>query len=294
MSNMMLAYPNRADSSSTVTRVFSGGSWQAAFPLTNLQNRRLDVVARSTDALAASSQFDIDLGTAYGLRLFGIPKHNISTLGTIRIRGSNVAGDFSAPVYDSGAVAVWPAIYPSPGYPAWGDSTLWTASKINAEDAVGYPIGFVNVAGSAQTARYWRFEVADTANAAGYIELARLFMALGWQPSINPSYDGASFGYQTATIRNETDGGVTTFYDKVRRRMFSAVIEQLPTDEALSNWWPLEQLAGTTEQLYFVLDPAATVHLHRTAFLGVLRELSPLEQLVGDRQGVPFSLLEEL
>lgn len=291
---MMLAHPNRADSSTTVTRTFSGPAWNALFPLTNLQNRRLDVVARSVDCQAANTQFDIDLGTAYGLRLSGIPKHNISTAGTIRIRGSNVAGDFSAPVYDSGAIAVWPAIYPSPGYPAWGDATLWTASKINAEDAVGYPIGFVNVAGSAQTARYWRFEIVDTANAAGYIELSRLFMALGYQPTINPSFDATSFGYQTETVRSETDGLVTAFNDKARRRMFSAVIEQLPTDEAFANWWPLEQLAGTTEQLYFVLDPSDTVHLHRRSFLCVLRDLAPLERAAINRQGVPFSLLEEL
>jgi hypothetical protein len=291
---MMLAYPNRADVGSTYTPSFSGGSWNASYPLTNLQNRRLDVVARSATAALLDAQFDIDLGTSRGLRLFGIPKHNISTVGKVRIRGTNVAADYTSPVYDTGWLDVWPAIYPSPGYPAWGDSTLWSSSKINAEDAIDYPIGFVHVATSAQSARYWRIEVDDTTNAAGYVELARLYMALGWQPSVNPGFNGHSFGWETDTVRSETDRGVAQFYEKTRRRMFTGILRYLGEDEVLCNWWPLEQLAGTTEQLYFVFDPTDTVHMHRRAFLGVLRTLSPLEAAALKRYGKPFSVLEEL
>ena len=52
---------------------------------------------------------------------------------------------------------------------------------------------------------------------------------------------------------------------------------------------------GTARQLYFVWDPTDTTHLHRRAFLGVLRHLSLLQAPeTGTRYSAPFEVIEEL
>lgn len=294
-SNVMLGYPSWADVGNVYTPTFSLGSWQAALPLTNLQDRRLAKVARSTDALAASTTFDIDLGVARPVRLRAIPKHNISQAGTIRIRSSNAAGNFAAPVYDSGTLNVWPVVYPSGSLNSGRTEEISGGGdgKMTAEDASGFNLGLCIIASVYSSARYERWEIVDTGNAAGYIELARIFIALGYQPTINMSL-GAKLGVESQTERFETDGGATIFMERPRRRNLTFAIETLPNDEALANIFDLHRRAGTSKQIMVAYDPTDTAHMHRRSFLATQRDMSPLEQVSYYGMGTPISLVEEL
>jgi hypothetical protein len=213
--------------------------------------------------------------------------------------GANIAvGDSGtltrapAAIYEPGFLDVWPAIYPPGSLPS--DDPRLTTGKITAEDASGYPIGFILIPGAQQTARWWQIEIADTRNVAGYVDLARLVIAGGWQPTINAAY-GLKHGYaDTATTRQETDGGAAVYTEKPRRRTVTGIFTQLPEDEALVSPFEMQRRLGTHQQFMFCYDPNDTYHMHRRAFLGVMRELQPLEVVVGARQGVPFSVIEEL
>jgi hypothetical protein len=82
---------NRFDAAS-----LSGGSWEATLPLTNLQDRKLSKVARSTDDANASTKLVADLGDDYYVRAVSLHKTNLSRAGRYRIRGKTNATQLAA------------------------------------------------------------------------------------------------------------------------------------------------------------------------------------------------------
>lgn len=270
----LFGWPIYSDVGVTYAPTLSSGNWSASLPLANLQDRRLSKVARSTNALAASTQFDVDLGVARAIRVIAIPKHSISSTGTVRVRGSNTAGVFTSPVYDSTALAAWPV-------------------GVTAEDTEGMNLAFILALGAAQTARYWRVEVVDTANPAGYIDIARIIIAGGWEPTVYFSI-GAKLGLETETTRELTDGGAAVYNEKAKRRTASFSIELIPETEAIQQGFAMQFIAGTSRQIMFVWNANDTTLMRYKSFLAVLRELSPIEYPAWDRNSLAFSLTEEL
>lgn len=274
MANVVFGWPIYSDVGVTYTPTLSGGSWSSALPLTNLQDRRLAKVARSTNALAASTQFEIDLKTARAIRVIGIPKHTISASGTVRVRGYTGAGGTGSLVYDSTALAAWPV-------------------GITAETSQGMNLGWVHVPTAAQTARYWIVEITDTTNPAGYVDVARICLCAGWQPT-NNMLIGVKQGLETDTTRTVTDGGAAIYNAKAVRRTVALTLAPLDESEALASGFDMQRIAGTSGQLYFVFDPTDTTQMHRRSMLCVLKELSPMEYVFANLNSLPFTLIEEL
>ena len=277
MSNTIFGWPLFSDVGVTYTPALSGGSWLAALPLTNVQDRRLARVARSADAAAASTTLTVDLGVARAVRVLSVLAPNLtkSAVPTLRWEGNSAAGfGGGTVVYDSTALACWP-------------------TGLTAEGAAGLNVWLTTVPTSDQTARYWRCSIVDTANVDGYLDLARLVIAGGFQPTINMQY-GHGLGLESESTRELTEGGAAIYGDRPRRRTATFTIPNLPESEALASAYQMQRLLGTTGQLFFVFDPTDTTYLHVRSFLAVLRELSPMEQASLARYGVPFSLTEEL
>lgn len=273
MGNCVFGWPIYSDVGVTYTPTLSGGSWNSSLPLTNAQDRRLAKVARSSDALAASTQFDADLGVSRSIRVIAVLLPNITTAAEIRVRASAVS-DFSTTVYDSGTAAAWP-------------------SGIDAEESEGMNVWTTLVLPAAQSGRYVRIEVTDTTNTDGHVDVARVVVAGGWQPTINMA-EGAKLGLVSETERSVTDGGAAIYNDRPRRRTMTFDIEDLPSDEALERGFDMQRIAGTSRQMYFVFDPDDTSHMHRRAFLATLRELTAVEYPYYNRGSIPFQLTEEL
>jgi hypothetical protein len=296
MSNLLFAYPFYSDVNQTYTPTLSGGAWSVSLPLTNLQDRRLSKVARSSNALAASTQFIVDLQTARGIRVFALPKHNLSIAATIRVTGSANSDGVTAAVYDSGTVSVYGSIYPTgtlpTGHPSF-TTRIVTAEELAEQQAAGLNYGYALDMGSHTSARYWKVAITDTGNADGYVELGRLVLAAAWQPSINMTY-GAKLGFETSTTRSESDGGSAIYNERVRRRTFSCAIEGLPENEAMVSVLDMQKYLGTHKQLFFMFDSSDTSHMHRRSFLCVHRELSALDFPYYGRNSVPVGLVEEL
>jgi hypothetical protein len=275
VSNILFGHPIYSDVGVTYTPTLSGGSWETTLPLTNVQDRRLARVARSTDALAASTTFDVDLGVARDVRVLAVLLPNItpSDVPTIRWRGSSVS-NFASTVYDSGTNDLWP-------------------SGLTAEQADGLNVWIPTLPSAAQTARYWRCEITDTANADGYVDVARVVIAGGFQPAVNLSY-GATLGFETRTERLETDGGATLYRERPVRRVLTGVLEDMAEADAFGAWFRLQQREGTSGQLFVVFDPADTTYLHQRAFLATFGDLDPLANPYLSRWRNSFRLVEEL
>lgn len=280
MGKLFLACPNRGDGAT-----LTGGSWQTG--LAPLQTRPLADVARSTNLLLTSTRFDIDHGQLRAVNFVGLVRHNFATAAKVRITAGNVAG--GADLYDSGWLDAWPSVRPRETM-TWY-APMWWDGRLPEEDRQGLSADYAHVLALPVLARYWRVEIDDQANAAGYVEIGRLFIADGWAPAINIDH-GSSLGWEDKTQIDEADSGAEFFAKRPRRRVLRCRMSHMQTDEAMGRAFDLQRLLGTSGELYAIYDTDDTMHRMRRSFLGRLRQLSAIEHVSYDRHGVPFEIQE--
>ena len=288
MGKMMFGYPNWLDATATV---LSGGSWEAALPLANLQDERLAKVARSTDADLASTIVNVDFSDQKYLYVIALPKHNLTIDALIRVRLSNNS-DMSSPTYDTGWLEAYPRIYPS-DMPLWDDPGTWDGYLAQDDYDRGYTFGWPHILTDPTNGRYLRLEINDTANPDGYVDLGRLVTASGYIPIINFEV-GAQLGWQTSSTSVESDGGATYHDERSRRRVFNCVLANQSEDEAMVHLFEIMRLKGTSLQFYFVYDIDDTIHLARRSFICTMKELSRMVIAYASWMDQPVSLVEEL
>lgn len=90
MANIFLAWQNRVDEGT-----LSGGSWLSTLPITNMQTRQVQKVARTTNAANASTLFTLDLGSAKQIGVLAAVVHNMSVTAKVRVRGSASSTGFT-------------------------------------------------------------------------------------------------------------------------------------------------------------------------------------------------------
>lgn len=285
MANAILAYGNTIDGAT-----LSGGSWEASLPLTNLQDRRLGKMARSSSQAAVHTTFDIDLQSTRLMRVFALVGHNCTVAATRRFQFSTVA-DFSSVVLDTGWVDVWPEVYPFGTLP-WGHPSFWTG-RYSEEDIAGYNASMVYIFDQSTNARYVRVEISDEANAAGYVQIARAFIGDGWQPTRNMQY-GASMAWLDRTLIQEARSGAEYFDAPPKARLARFDLPAMEEDEAMSSAFEIQRIAGTSAEVFFIWDPDDTVHALRRQFLGRLRAVNPITNPGPDRWTAPWEVKELL
>lgn len=286
MANVILAYGNRIDEAT-----LTGGSWLASLSLNNLKDRRLGLVARSNGIAPSSTQFDIDFGGSRLLRVVALVRHNFSLDALYRIRLSAVS-DFSTSTYDSGWLEAWPVIYPAGSLP-WGSPSFWSG-RPSAEEVDGYVNRTLSlVLPSTTVARYVRVEINDGGNAAGFVELGRVFAADGWQPVRNMVY-GASLAWEDKSDVQEALSLAETFGEKPAYRVARVSFEGMTENEAMSAAYEITRQVGVTKEVFFVWNPDDTTNRLRRQFLARLRALSAFENPGPDRWRTPFEVKELL
>lgn len=276
--NVLFGHPIYSDPSVSFTPTFSGGSWNASFPLANLQTRYLDGsnVARSSDALAASTKFDTDLKTTRTVRVIAILVSNItkSSTPTIRIQAGN-DNTFAVNLYDSTVVSYWP-------------------TGLTAEQAVGTNVWYMAIVPSGTAAlRYVRVLLVDTANTDGYLNVARFCVCNGWQPDANMEY-GLKQSWDTSTSEQETDGASFIYNRRNGRRVFQFRLPGITDADTLAYPWQMQRILGKDGQFVFVFDPTDAATGYERNCLAVFREISAMEYAVYNRQNVPLTIREEL
>ena len=286
MANITLAWNNRTDAGT-----LSGGSWLATLPLTNLQNRQVQKVARSSNATNASTQFTIDLGQPRNIGVVALVVHNISVLGRVRITASDTAG-FIATYYNSGWVDVWPAGQVPQNLLEWEEDNFWLGT-LSANARAGYQSPFIHLLAAAQSLRYWKVEVDDTGNADGYVQIGRLFMASTWTPATNYAY-GAGLGYQDPTPADTSLSGAEFFDVRSRYRVFEFQLEYMVSNEAYSQALELQRLSGTSGEVLVVPDKDDAANQPVRAFVGRLQQLGAITQPQPTTYAVRFQVKELL
>lgn len=142
MANVVFGAPVYSDVGVLYTPTLSGGSWAAGLPLTNLQDRRLHYVARSSTDAVADTLFTVDLGVNRAVRVLAIPTHNLSSVGTVRARGFT-----DTPILD--------ALDFSTGWTATGTPTR-VAASYDGSTSDGVPLDLIGDDDAAVLERYSR------------------------------------------------------------------------------------------------------------------------------------------
>lgn len=291
MANVFLGFPNWVDAEAQYATVsFSGGSWQAALPLTNLRDEELVNVARSVGATTASTTLTVDLGKPRRIRGLFVPKHNVGRDGQVKWTLSSDSG-FTLIQYETAWKDAWPVVYPF-GSLQFGHESFWTG-KLTVEGADGISPPLIDVISSEVVARYIKLEINDTTNSDGYIELARLCVCGGWQPTVNMLY-GAGLGFETQTSSEISLGGARFFDVQPVGRTVSFEMDALTDDESMTWVYELTKQLSLNKQFMFVWDPDDTVHLHRRSFLARLTRLTEIKKLYFSTSGAAFSASEVL
>lgn len=267
---------------------FSGGSWNASYPSSNLKLLPLARVARSSDALAASTQFVATLSQSRPIRLVALVRHNCSLTATFRVRLYSDTG-LTSLVYDSGTLDVWPPVYSST-YLEWADANWWHR-KYTSDEIAGYPWTRPLWLGQVYSARAVKVEITDTANSAGYVQVGLCEIAQGWQASHNFRY-GVEFGFEDGSEGQAALGGAEYFDQRPLKRVVRGEIPGLTHDEAMTRGYELFRRYGRVTPFLWFPFPGTTLHWLRDTFLVRNAELPLLAHASFGRDRFPFSFRE--
>lgn len=284
MSNMILAYQNRIDTST----FGSYGSWEATLPITNLQNRILNKVARSTDDANSSTRFRFSTDTARIIGAVAFVNHNLSVTAQYRYRVYSDSG-YTTLEYDSGTLDVWPTM-PFGTY-EWEDMRFWDLT-ITDEDRELFTKTLIHIPTDLVSERYYQVEFFDTANEDGYVQLGRVFVGAIYQPFYNMTI-GAGISYENGTLIDQAMSGAEYFDRRDSYRVARFTLDQLTNEEAIVNN-DLQKISGTDAEVLYVWDPSDAINLHRRAFLGRIRALSAIDQPYATRYQTGYEIKELL
>jgi len=265
MANIILGFPNRTD-----TSTLSGGSWTG---LANLKIRDTYSLARTTDATLASTQFDIDLGTSdYNIHALSLHSHNLSSNATWRITVGTSAG--ASDVFDSGFISVWSVTFDS-DLNQFEQGAYWPDVTNDANVRSHFSI-ISTFSNAAMANQYIRVEINDTTNTDGYIEIGRLGVWSGFQPSKNAVW-GINHGWDDQSDTNFSISGELNYEKRKAKRTANMSFDFL-TDSEANTMYELVRRSGTTGEVMYIPDPADMAYSQRYGFRGRLRRLGALEK----------------
>lgn len=279
MRRAIIGYQNRIDEA-----ILSGGSWQA--PLTNIQNRELQVKARSTDLLPASTLIDIDLGAYRVTSMIGVAAHNLSSDATYRVTAGTAAG--LSDLYDSGAIEAWPAVYATDEL-EWEDDNFWDG-RISEEERIGYN-ACLTLQMPTVGAQFLRLEIFDSANPSGYVELGRIFIGRKFEPERGFEV-GASIGYVDESEVERSLQGVEYFREIQMHRVANLTAPVMNKNEAFSAVFEMQRKTGITKEVMIIGDPDDAAEQLRQSFIGRLQQVSPIVHTAYGLHSVGFEIKE--
>lgn len=260
MSTFLLAFPNRIDDA-TIT----GGSWIAGAPVTNVGTWALAETARSTNALTTSTKIRINHGAAVTARALVLMRHNLSSAATVRwMRGTTGGG---SDVADSGTVNAW-------------------RFTPRAYDGAVYDVQVVQT--SQTSAQYDEIEIVDTGNAAGYIEIGRVFVGPAFAPTYNPNY-GLVDGHEDLSVIGRAHSGAQWPAASRRLRKVQFEMTALTLAEG-ATMHEMEQIEGTTGEVAHLPHIDIPGDMQRYGFVGLLQELSGIQYPRWEARGRAFSI----
>lgn len=285
MTNIILLYDNAADEGA-----LSGGSW--SLPLTNMQDPRPTKMARSIDVNPASTKWRAQLTAAKTLRAIVFGPSNFSSGMQYRIRAYSDSL-YSSLINDTGQVTF--GATPISTYDMhWTDPNWWSGAQPLDDPGGAAGIWVIHVYNSDVTAQYWDFEIDNSSNPDGFIEIGRLFLGSAYIPSLNFEPGSNRAGFTSLTSVQQAVGGSRYFNRRRAARTFQWQHSALPDDEVHDSVYRIAAIAGSDQQIFIIPDADDTDRLAKRSFLGTLDEIPSwaLDNWGGGSAGVGFKVTE--
>lgn len=282
--NALLFFENLVD-----TATLSASSAVSTLPVTNLQDYEPSIVWRPTGCTAEYVQSD--LGSSQTVQAVIAWNHNWTNASAVRLRVSDNS-DMSSPTYDSGSVDGWTSIVGA-GEGGAGLGGVGGAPVLSAFNQ--YRFYRVLLLPSGTMGRYVRLDIVDPTNAAGYVQMGRLFIGGYVQPTINFSY-GWKLGWKDLGSTVRTDSGSARLNRRGKYRTLDLTFDFLEEGEALTWGDDIGRIVGSSRDMFVVPEPDATTSIqYRTTLYGVPTLNGPLDQsaiIVPARYSFSLSLEE--
>jgi hypothetical protein len=282
MGNLLIGWPNRIDAST-----LSGGTWSTSLPLNNIKSQELALVARSTAATTASTQFIADLGTTRSLRAFALVNHNLSQNATWKVSLGTTSG--GAEVYAGSFQAVWALTFAEGGI-EWEANNWWGAGV--GDGYTGHPFIAPYLLPASYDARYVKVEIDDTTNSAGYVQIGRAFIGGGFVPTYNASY-GLQDAWTDLSTAQRSDSGAVFSTKRRRARQTRFALNYTSLDEG-AILYEIVRRQGTVYDVLYLPNVSDYQAAQRYGYLGLLRELSALEYPYPNARAMAFAVEEML
>jgi hypothetical protein len=287
MANAVFLYDNFADSA-----VLSGGSWRSSLPLINVQHPDVGRVARSTNATAGSTTLSADLGTVEApVGGVAIGPVNVTPGASWRLSAYDDIGQ-TTQVYDSGAITFAGNVVDSLDL-EWEDPGFWLGIIDFGENDILPVYGF-HVLPTDRQARFWRVEISDAANSAGYIDIGRLMIARAWRPSLNYTAGDNSFGIEVFEDEVMTLGGRKVSWERAARRTWRCSFSMLPEAEAWEHVLRIMMRVRLARQIFVIPDPGDLQRRQQRSFLGRYRQVPAIQQVLHSISSTVFDVEEVL
>ena len=267
MGKVFLGWPNRMTDDGAA---LSGGSWLTALPLNNLLDRTPSVIARSSNLLAASTQFDLTLPNARVMKSFSLVNHNLTQGAMWRIKVGTALG--ASDQYDSGWLPVWNLNFDN-NLLEWESPSWWAGSY--DDDFIGHPFAAIHLAPLNPAGAFLRIEISDTSNPAGYVQIGRLFAGGGISPAYGMGY-GMSDSWEDSSVIESSIGGSEYFDERRRGRVVRFELPLIEHSE-FRQFYELQRRLGTTGEVLYLPDDSDMTACQLTGFVGRVRQLSAIE-----------------
>jgi hypothetical protein len=285
--NAAIAYKNWLDECT-----LSLGTYNASFPRDNIKNIQKTKVARTSSAASANTLFAGVLTTTRPVAVFGVFGLNSSRNGQYRFTGYSDTG-LSVEVYNSGLVDVFPGGMWPYGALEWEDPRFWDGRPLT-EDLAYLPNEAIHWLEKRTLIRSWKFELFDTANAAGYVEFGRAFIGDAWQPGVNMAYGAKLYPViEDLSEVIETEGGQEYSFEGDVRRGVAFELKRVTEAETM-HVYALQRIAKSVNEVLWLWDPEDPPSFARRAMRGRLRDCKPTDHPEFRNNTVAFDLQESL
>lgn len=174
----------------------------------------------------------------------------------------------------SGYIDVWPRVFSTTELD-WEADNYWSGTYTQ-EDTQGYTPCAVHIFNSPVRGTYWKVDIQDTTNTAGYLQIGRLFLGPAWSPAYDAEV-GLSIGWESSTTTQSALSGTKYFQRRTPYRVTSFVLNNMSVDEAMEKAFELDRMAGIDKEVFWVQAEADANHALRRRFLGTLRQMTPVE-----------------
>jgi hypothetical protein len=279
---LLFSFKNYADSGVYSELNASPQDWTDELPLSNLADRQLTKVARSTNL---QPDFIIDLTRKQSITFFALLAHNITTAGTWRVRVSN-APDFSTIIYDSGVIDLWPVTQAFGSLP-WG-GFVWDG-KFESDDANN---GILTLDTSV-FGRYILVNLSDPSNIDAYLEAGRFIIDAPWRPTRSVRY-GWGVQWSQRSGKSRSRGGQVWSDVQAEYRTLTFDLAGMSEDEMYGQSYEIDRIKGITGDVFVMVDPLDSVNRHKYSIYGTQASANSLIQRTHKDFAHPFAIEESL